>query len=122
MAGCHGFSRRARDILIFLAHHWEVDIEIDEEDDDSTHSAVKVETRVQKVDPRTLGRPRSASMNLFAPNVQHEDVDNGIKPALMNQSPLFWSFPLQGRPLLGMGEDIEKSGFRIVAADEKMGR
>ena len=122
MAGCHGFSRRARDILIFLAHHWEIDAEIDQEDDDSTHDAVKVEPNTQKVDPQTLGRPRSTSTNLFAPNVPHEDVDNAIKPAMTNHSPLFWPFPLQGRPLLGMGEDIEKSGFRIVAADEKMGR
>jgi len=120
MSGCHGFSRRARDILIFLAHHWQVDVVINQEDDGKP-DVVKVEHNAEKVDPKTLGRPRSTSTNLFAPNVQSEDMVNGIKPATMYQSPLFWPFPMQGRPLLGTGEEMEKSGFRIMGADEKMG-
>ena len=103
MAECHAFARRARDILAYLAFHWEVDIVIAYDGDDKL-----------KVDPRMLGKPTSTSANMFAPNVRREDMDTRITPAVLDQSPLFWPFPLQGRPLLGIGEAMETSGFRIV--------
>ena len=103
MAGCHGFARRGRDILTYLAFSWKIDVAIAQDGDDKS-----------KVDPKMLGRPRSTSANMFAPNVQSEDILDGIGPAVLNQDQLFWPFPLQGRPLLGTGEMMEKSGFRIL--------
>ena len=105
MADCHGFARRARAILKFLANHWEVAVVIDESEDDKAD---------MMADPKTLGRPRSRSANLFAPNVQAEDIINDIKSARMGQCPLFWPFPLQGRPLLGKGDELEKAGFKVL--------
>ena len=104
MAECHVFARRARDILTFLADHWEVEVALE---------GVEAESST-KIDPKTLGRPRSTSTNLFAPNVQTKDIVNGIKPGGVNHSLLFWPFPLQGRPLLGVGEGLEEAGFRIL--------
>jgi hypothetical protein len=103
MAGCHGFARRARDIMTYLAFRWEINVAIAQDGDDKS-----------KVDPKMLGRPSSTSANMYAPNVQSGDIVDGIGPAVLNQDPLFGPFPLQGRPLLGTGEMMEKSGFRIL--------
>jgi hypothetical protein len=108
MAGCHGFACRARDILKFLADRWEVAVVFGEDEDDKPST---------KDDPRTLGRPRSKSANLFAPNVRTEDIVNDIKPARPDKSPLFWPFPLQGRPLLGTWNELEKAGFKVLSED-----
>jgi hypothetical protein len=106
MSGCHGFAQRARDILIFLAYDWKIEVAIDENDDDKSG---------MKVDPKTLGRPRSSSSNFFAPNIGMKDIMGGISPEKRQNNPLFWPFPLQGRPLLGEGEMLEKSGFKILS-------
>jgi hypothetical protein len=104
MAGCHGFARRACDILIFLAHHWKVDVVLAEEGYQSN----------VVLDPQTLGRTWSTSTNLFAPNVESEDIINELRPVEdMNKNPLFWPFPLQARPLLGISESLEKAGFQL---------
>jgi hypothetical protein len=113
MTSCHGFAHRARNILTFLAAHWDIDITINQDNEDG-----KIEA---KVDPKTLARPRSASMNRFAPNMQSEDLGTGIKPATLEGSPLFWPFPMQGRPLLGTGEMMEDAGFRIMPRDAEDG-
>jgi hypothetical protein len=104
MAGAHGFARCARDILIFLAHHWKVDVVLPEED---PHSDIVL-------DPKTIGLPRSTSTNLFGPNDESEDRIPGLQPVEeISKNPLFGPFPLQGRPLLGIGELLEKAGFRL---------
>lgn len=107
-AESHGFSPRARDILAFLARHWEVENVAAEAGDGDVFETEKGVKRA----PKTLGRTRSASMNLFAPNVLVEDIQNGMKPPAVHQSPLFWPFPLQERPLLREG--LEEAGFIVL--------
>ena len=107
MATCHGFAQRARDILTFLTDDWSVPVAIAEADTDDDKTGTKV-------DPKTLGRPRSISSNLFSPNVDMKDILNGLSPEKIDGSPLFWPFPLQGRPLLG---EIEEAGFTFLKLD-----
>ncbi|KAG0645139.1 Nitrogen assimilation transcription factor nirA [Hyphodiscus hymeniophilus] len=101
MATCHGFARRAQDILSFLADDWGIQVATADGSEESD----------AKIDPKTLGRPRSTSSNLFAPNFDMKHIINGVGPDNINWGPLFWPFPLQGRPLLG---DVEEAGFRVL--------
>jgi hypothetical protein len=108
MAAYHEFAAQACDILVYLADLWEVDITFERGD--------------PKQDPKSLGRPRSTSSNFFAPNVQAEDFVGGIKPITdINHNPIFWPFPLQGRPLIGVGALLDKAGFSIYVPDTDLG-
>jgi hypothetical protein len=41
-------------------------------------------------------------------------IVNGIRNVGdVEENPLFWPFPLQGRPLLGVGDMLEKVGFAV---------
>ncbi|KFY05408.1 hypothetical protein O988_00019 [Pseudogymnoascus sp. VKM F-3808] len=104
MAICHHFASCGVDMLFFLAYHWGIDLSFVDNKSCSL-------TPVKKKDPKTLGRPRRSSTNLFAPNVQTDAV-YGIFPATeIDENPLFGPFPLQGRPLLAAGVQLEKIGF-----------
>lgn len=99
MATCHRFATRAVGIIHYLVKYWKVDFEMtDEERDDQKDS----------LDSSTL------SMNLFCPCV--EDVNNasGLDPVTEGGSPLFWSFPLQGRPMLASGAALKEAGFKAL--------
>jgi hypothetical protein len=104
MRNCHGFAIRALDILHYLVRHWEVDQPIDFLQDDT----------LQQRDFKTLCRPSSTSMNQFCPNIASVDIINGIGPVAQGENPLFWPFPLQGRPLLDIGTKLEKAGFSVL--------
>lgn len=107
MEDCHNFARRGRDILIFLADHWQINISLA---DGSSHSALQM-----KRNPKNLVRPRSSSLNLFAPTVQSVDTTTRNRSVVdEHRNFLFCPFPLQGRPLLGAGEILEKAGFNIL--------
>ena len=108
MAGCHRFARRARDILTFLAHEWEIEVPASPDEDDKEE---------KKDDPKTLGRPRGNSTNLFSPNYEMKHIINSIKTGERDQSPLFWPFPMQGPPLVVEGEEWEKAGFRVLGLE-----
>lgn len=111
MADCHGFATRARDILRFLADHWEVQIVLDHSDGG---------------DPKVACLPKTTSLNQFCPNIESVDLSSNINPYpsridpthITVENPLFYAFPLQGRPLLGSGEELEKAGFRSLSAVE----
>lgn len=106
MIECHGFAVRARQILSFLRNQWNVDILLehlagdDDEESDETNTGC---------------RPKTTSLNLWSLNVKPEDIVTTIGPSQrVDESPLFWPFPFQGRPLLEVGEMLEKSGFKIT--------
>jgi len=29
-------------------------------------------------------------------------------------NPMFWPFPMQGRPFLGLGEELRRAGFEVL--------
>lgn len=99
MTHCHGFADRALDIIHFLVRHWDIrDI-----------------SENIKVEESEICQPISTSLNLFCPNVSSPDIITGLGPAEPGANPLFWPFPLQGRPLLNLLPQLEDSGFKIFS-------
>ncbi|PKS12392.1 hypothetical protein jhhlp_000596 [Lomentospora prolificans] len=123
MAPCHHFAQQALNILCYLAKKWNLDVDMGHE-----------KTEVTEDFDRLL-QPRSNSLNFFAPNVQLEDFmcgwggggsSVGGKVVMTAQqtgsdeisqiadNPLFWPFPLQGRPLLPTGRELSDAGFALI--------
>lgn len=99
MADCHDFARRALDVIWFLLDKWEVEVDFEED-------------KQEVISVKDLCKPDSASLNQFCPNIVAMDMDKGIGPVSDGENPLFWIFPLQGRPLLDISKPMMESGFR----------
>lgn len=122
MAPCHFFAEQALNILRYLAKKWNIDVDITSAEG--------------KPDFNQATRPVTSSLNFFSPNVTDSDFNcswgESIKPgaevaartgsrtgstaktAEALENPLFWPFPMQGRPMLPTGEELEKAGFELV--------
>lgn len=117
MAPCHHFAEQALNILRYLAKKWNIEVDFDN-------------SNLTQEDYDRLVRPYSSSLNFFAPNVGVEDFicDWGSgnrlvgseqsrqveKAAESLQNPLFWPFPMQGRPILPTGKELEQAGFALL--------
>ncbi|KAG9231821.1 fungal-specific transcription factor domain-containing protein [Amylocarpus encephaloides] len=101
MTGCHGFATRAVDILRYLTGHWGLEFSVDEKSENT-------------LDYKLAGRSSTSSMNQFCPNIGSLDMKNPLGPVGENENPLFWTFPLQGRPLLDVGPRLVSLGFTIL--------
>ncbi|KAI5463932.1 fungal-specific transcription factor domain-containing protein [Mariannaea sp. PMI_226] len=117
MAPCHHFAEQALNILRYLAQKWDIDVDVG-----------GVELTAEEYD--RLVRPNTGSLNFFAPNLREEDIlcNWGIGRALAGsdkqpsmskaaesmENPLFWPFPMQGRPILPSGAELEQAGFAIA--------
>lgn len=101
MTGCHGFAKRGLDILYYFIGHWKIDFQLEDSPGRSE-------------DYKEVCKPKSTSMNLFCPNIASVDAINGISRVKMGENPIFWAYPLQGRPLLDVGENLEGAGFRLL--------
>ena len=118
MAPCHHFAQQALNILRYLAKKWNIDVDMGRE---KTEAAEDIDG---------LLRPRTDSLNFFAPDVQIEDFVCGWTggassvggkvmlapppPRPVSDNPLFWPFPLQGRPLLPTGRELADAGFALI--------
>lgn len=104
MTSSHRFAARARDILHFLAAYWGVEVEWKD---------------VDGRNPLALCRPQSTSSNYFCPNVGNVDMKSSFRTGTMahggeEDNPMFWPFPMQGRPFLGLGEELRRAGFEVL--------
>ena len=116
MAPCHHFAEQALNILRYLAKKWNIDVNIADQgtpEDSDRHA-----------------KPYTSSLNFFAPNVRSEDFicDWGLGFSMQSSSegraaqkagdsmenPLFWPFPMQGRPMLPGGTELEQAGFAML--------
>ncbi|OTA96765.1 hypothetical protein M434DRAFT_66893 [Hypoxylon sp. CO27-5] len=114
MAPCHHFAHQALNILQYLAKKWNIEVDIPP----SSGVSDEVDNSV---------RPTTSSLNFFAPNVNEEDFlcawdptpsfgrGGGMGPisqcSKSLENPLFWPFPMQGRPMLPQGKQLEEAGF-----------
>ncbi|KAI9163724.1 Nitrogen assimilation transcription factor nit-4 [Paramyrothecium foliicola] len=114
MAPCHHFAEQALNILRYLAKKWDIEVDIDAE-------------KLPPEDYDRLVKPYTSSLNFFAPNVQSTDficdwgpiqpmsgggdLNAAQKSGDNMENPLFWPFPMQGRPMLPSGEELEQAGF-----------
>jgi hypothetical protein len=100
MTRCHRFANRALSILYFLIHHWQINIKLEDQGE---------------IDYENICQPHSTSFDLFSPYIADIDMISGIGPAEKPGNPLFWPFPMQGRPLLNI-DATESAGFRVLAS------
>jgi len=134
MAPCHFFAEQALNILRYLAKKWRIDVEVTPMDEGE-------ELNQGKGNFENLTRPVASSLNFFAPNVSDADfnctwadpraprgkpdagevgkADDVDDPGLDQtvdalENPLFWPFPLQGRPMLPTGKELEEAGFALI--------
>ncbi|OIW30481.1 hypothetical protein CONLIGDRAFT_574758 [Coniochaeta ligniaria NRRL 30616] len=139
MAPCHHFAEQALNILLHLAERWHLDIRVKESDDKETHLSDVLSLHSPSIRRRGV-RPSADSLNLFVPEVTPQDVmcswglvapDPGAgteatretrrpweEPAqgsilYESDNPLFWPFPMQGRPLLPTGDRLREAGFEF---------
>lgn len=120
MAPCHHFAEQALNILRYLAKKWNIDVDING-------------GKPLPDDNDELVKPYTSSLNFFAPNVLAEDfichwgddvgmtgAGAGGRPTTVQraangmENPLFWPFPMQGRPMLPSGKELEQAGFAML--------
>ncbi|KAL5906793.1 hypothetical protein ACKVV1_011197 [Pyricularia oryzae] len=133
MAPCHHFAEQALNILRHLAKKWNIDdIEVYGKDERAAPTP-EAENSVL---------PVTSSLNFFTPNMSEQDficdwdndngaagsvsytttahgVDNGLNVAAAASAgrmanPLFWPFPMQGRPMLPSGKLLREAGFEVL--------
>ena len=94
MTVCHGFAKRALNILRFFAEQWDSGEALGEE-------------RIPLDDVKLLVAWSSTSINFFCPNI------GDLIPIGSPMSPqtLFAPFPMQGLPLLAEEDEMERDGF-----------
>lgn len=98
MCACHGFARRALDIVRVLADNWGLDNPLGDENP-LTSEEVK-----------ELCSPSPRSLNFFCPNM----VDFISTAGPESASALFAPFPMQGHPVLAEDNEMEDYGFSRV--------
>lgn len=129
MAPCHQFAEQALSILRYLAKTWGIEVNI-------PHTARGYDGA--PLDPDMSVRPTTSSLNFFAPNVQEMDFncvwaskapsgptqpDDATEQKIIEKSaetmenPLFWPFPMQGRPMLPEGRLLEEAGFVLLSGN-----
>ncbi|CAK7238464.1 hypothetical protein SEUCBS140593_010715 [Sporothrix eucalyptigena] len=131
MVPCHHFAEQALNILRYLAKKWNIDVHIAPVT--KSPSGVAVEDHDSE---RSL-RPLTTSLNFFSPNINDSDfncswgvLDGGVSKAFFVggsaasaslakaadnlDNPLFWPFPMQGRPMLPSGKKLEEAGFALL--------
>lgn len=118
MAPCHHFAEQALNILRYLAKKWNIDVDIKNDSMPPPH------------DFDTVVKPYTNSLNFFAPNVRENEATSGWgstknsagqeeqsivqKAGDSIDNPLYWPFPLQGRPILPVGKALEQAGFSLL--------
>ncbi|CAK7235131.1 hypothetical protein SCUCBS95973_009164 [Sporothrix curviconia] len=131
MVPCHHFAEQALNILRYLAKKWNIDVHIAPVTKSPSGAAV------EDVDQERMLRPLTTSLNFFSPNLNDADfncswgvLDAGVskgffvggsaasaslaKAADNLDNPLFWPFPMQGRPMLPSGKKLEEAGFALL--------
>jgi hypothetical protein len=154
MAPCHHFAEQALNILRYLATKWGIQVptvdRVEELDRGGGRgrSAGPDSGFEFRYDEATT-RPRSDSLNFFAPNATEKDIVCAGPPVVYtrpnvvytkgdddaahggqgkakeeqrepvptgdtDENPLFWPFPMQGRPMLPRGRELREAGFEVI--------
>lgn len=148
MAPCHHFAEQALNILRYLAKKWNIEVDMDvprrlEREKEEVQQVGRESSRTSELtrmkDPNYGTRPATNSLNFFAPNMNENDFvstwGNSVSmpgeaapasPAVARsgdsmENPLFWPFPMQGRPILPTGDALEEAGFELIQAGDQWG-
>ncbi len=140
MAPCHHFAVKALNILRHLAKKWNIDVDIaaskaaraaDGADDDDQPRRAAPHGQPQLLLPQRhvrrfhlhLGRRRRRSpapqqpchVRQPSPPRPPAAADAIVKAATAVENPLFWPFPMQGRPMLPSGSCSRRPGLRFYS-------
>lgn len=131
MVPCHHFAEQALNILRYLAKKWNIDVHIAPVTKSTSGAPV------EDGDNDRMLRPLTSSLNFFSPNLEEADfnctwsvLDAGVSKGFFTggsaasaslakaadnlDNPLFWPFPMQGRPVLPLGKKLEEAGFALI--------
>ena len=101
MSSCHGIAARALDILRFLAQLWKVDGIFD-----NAHEEVNLQNH---------SHPSFIIMGELSPLTGSVSMMHNIVPwPSAAENPLYAPFPIQGRPSVALGSELEDDGFAPV--------
>ncbi|KAH8742609.1 fungal-specific transcription factor [Diaporthe sp. PMI_573] len=141
MASCHDFAEQALNILRYLAKKWNIEVDLDvtqsvKRDKEKAHNAGGKATRTsgfKRIKDHDYGTwPATNRINFFAPNVNENDFFSSwgdlvafptapapASPPVVRsgdsiEDPLFWPFPIQGRPIMPMGDALAEAGFELL--------
>lgn len=138
MAPCHHFAEQALNILRYLARKWNIEVDMDvprtlkreKEEMGQVGREGSRSSELTKMRDQDYGtRAATNSLNFFAPNMSENDFvstwGNPVSeaapasPAVVRsgdsmENPLFWPFPMQGRPILPTGEALAEAGFELI--------
>lgn len=122
MTKCHIFAEKALNIVRYLAKKWGVNITAE-----ATSSGREGQTTSNLADgSSSSSRPATTSTSYFSPNIAEGDfnctwsggqaADTGapVMVADDEENPLFWTFPMQGRPILPTGDALKEAGFELA--------
>jgi hypothetical protein len=141
MAPCHHFAEQALNILQYLAKKWNIEVEMEvpqnvKREKEKAHKTGGEAThtsglkRMKDHDYETW--PTTDSVNFSAPNMNKNNFittrGNSMalpaapapaSPLLVRfgdsiENPLFWPFPMQGRPIMPMGDVLAEAGFELL--------
>lgn len=117
MAPCHHFAEQALNILRYLAKKWSIDVGNVDRNKPSPGK------------DNELDRPHKRNFNSFSSSLRtghflrrwgtdfvfnDEEPDVAAQSAEHMENLLFWPFPLQGRPMIPTGKELEQAGFALL--------
>nr|CEG03535.1 unnamed protein product [Fusarium acuminatum CS5907] len=108
MTPYHHIAEQAPHILSYLAKKWNVGVDVD------TGAALNLEEYEKVI------RPFAGSLNSFPftmiveDSICHWNMGQEVEMAESMESPLFWPFLMQRRPMLMTGKELEQTGFAVL--------
>ncbi|KAL2278314.1 hypothetical protein FJTKL_14578 [Diaporthe vaccinii] len=137
MAPCHHFAEQALNILRYLAKKWNIKVDMDvprslKREKEKVEQATRTSELTRMKDHDYGTRPTTNSLNFFAPNMTENDfvttwgnsmalpvAPEPVSPPVVRsgdsmENPLFWPFPMQGRPIMPTGDALAEAGFELL--------
>jgi hypothetical protein len=141
MAPCHHFAEQALNILRYLAKKWNIQVSMDADSESAKIAsgdydqlsrpyttslnffAPNVQSEdflcswgnmTQQASPMSAGAAGAMppGTNQTVPGTQGPGVaDQAQQAAKAMENPLFWPFPMQGRPMMPSGRQLQEGGF-----------
>ncbi|KAF6810781.1 nitrate assimilation regulatory protein [Colletotrichum sojae] len=129
MAPCHHFAEQALNILRYLAKKWNMEVDMGQSarsDDEYAHLVKPYTSSLNFFVPHVVendfmcawgvggegdkGGTAEAAMTLGGQG-RDQGSASVSRAARVMENPLFWPFPMQGRPMLPTGRELEEAGF-----------
>ncbi|OLN94080.1 Nitrogen assimilation transcription factor nit-4-like protein 8 [Colletotrichum chlorophyti] len=142
MAPCHHFAEQALNILRYLAKKWNMDVDMGQSlssDAEYAHLVKPYKSSLNFFAPNVVeddficswgsGEDDKNNGNRNSNNSQAEPLNPGMamssqdteqgaatlsRAARVIENPLFWPFPMQGRPMLPTGRELAEAGFERI--------